>query len=458
MVRERVKQMVCVEGWEPQEQMEYAIEAKKDAVYYIRVDESQNEYYWAREAESNIFGWIPVKCMKGNKKYANVESEIPVRDAYNSFDEAFDFPDFSKSNNWMSKCLTKEMYIKLRDRATPNGYTIDEAIQTGVDNPAHPYIMTVGATAGDEETYEVFKELFDPMIAGRHNGYPADFVQPTCLDHTQLNHDGFDEKYVLSSRVRTGRSIRGLCMPPYCNRAERRKVEEIVSSMSANLGEYHEDLAGHYEKLSEMTEERHEELINKHLMFDKPVSPLLRSGGMARDWPDARGVHLGDNETFIIWANEEDHVRIVSMQKDGNMKDVFERFCVACNGMETELKKRGYEYMHNEHLGYVLACPSNLGTGIRAGVHAKIPLLSQHPKFEEILINLRLQKRGVGGVDTAAEGGIFDLSNLDRLGFSEVQLVQFVCDGVDKIVELEKALEAEEDISDRIPEAIQTPW
>merc|ERR1712066_133144 len=101
--------------------------------------------------------------------------------------------------------------------------------------------------------------------------------------------------------------------------------------------------------------------------------------------------------------------------------------------------------MHNEHLGYVLACPSNLGTGIRAGVHVKIPLLSQHEKFDEILKNLRLQKRGVGGVDTASEGGIFDLSNLDRLGFSEVQLVQMVCDGINKLVQLEKCLEAGED-------------
>merc|ERR1712026_232741 len=145
-------------------------------------------------------------------------------------------------------------------------------------------------------------------------------------------------------------------------------------------------------------------------------------------------------------------------QMDGNMAEVFKRFCVACTSIESEMKKNGHEYMHNDHLGYVLACPSNLGTGIRAGVHAKIPLVSQHPKFGEILQNLRLQKRGVGGVDTASEGGVFDLSNLDRLGFSEVQLVQFVCDGVDAIVELEKALEAEEDISERIPAPIQTPW
>ena len=68
------------------------------------------------------------------------------------------FPNPSlQHNNWMAKCLTREIYAKLRDRATPSGFTLDNVIQTGVDNPGHPFIMTVGAVAGDEETYEVFK-------------------------------------------------------------------------------------------------------------------------------------------------------------------------------------------------------------------------------------------------------------------------------------------------------------
>ncbi len=51
------------------------------------------------------------------------------------FPAAEDFPDLTKHNNWMAKCLTPEIYAKLRDRVTPNGYTIDQMIQTGVDNP-----------------------------------------------------------------------------------------------------------------------------------------------------------------------------------------------------------------------------------------------------------------------------------------------------------------------------------
>ena len=65
-------------------------------------------------------------------------------------DGNYNFPDLSKHNNWMAKCLTKEKYRKLFSLKTPNGVTIDDIIQTGVDNPGHPFIYTVGCVAGDE--------------------------------------------------------------------------------------------------------------------------------------------------------------------------------------------------------------------------------------------------------------------------------------------------------------------
>merc|ERR1711931_461227 len=114
------------------------------------------------------------------------------------------------------------------------------------------------------------------------------------------------------------------------------------------------------------------------------------------------------------------------------MEAVWKRFCNAINQIETIMKADGHEYMYSEHLGYILTCPSNLGTGIRAGVHIKIPLLSKHEKFADILKAMRLQKRGTGGVDTGSgnDDGWFDISNADRLGNSERELVQKVCNGV----------------------------
>lgn len=65
----------------------------------------------------------------------------------------------------MAECLTPTIYAKLRNKMTPNGYTLDQCIQTGVDNPGHPFIKTVGMVAGDEESYEV-----KPRVVGSRGG------------------------------------------------------------------------------------------------------------------------------------------------------------------------------------------------------------------------------------------------------------------------------------------------
>ncbi|KAJ8247494.1 hypothetical protein GJAV_G00247050 [Gymnothorax javanicus] len=380
-----------------------------------------------------------------NKEYVDAGSLVRRR-----YPASAEYPDLRKHNNCMASHLTPTIYAKLCDKSTPNGYTLDEAIQTGVDNPGHPFIKTVGMVAGDEESYEVFAELFDPVIKERHNGYdPVTMTHPTDLDSSKIRSGQFDERYVLSSRVRTGRSIRGLSLPPACTRAERREVERVVvDALNGLQGE----LSGQYYSLTAMTEREQQQLIDDHFLFDKPVSPLLTCAGMARDWPDARGIWHNNEKTFLVWINEEDHTRVISMEKGGNMKRVFERFCKGLKEVEKLIMEKGWEFMWNERLGYVLTCPSNLGTGLRAGVHVKLPRLSKDPRFGKILDNLRLQKRGTGGVDTAAVGSTFDISNLDRLGKSEVELVQIVIDGVNYLIECEKRLERGQDI--RIPPPI----
>lgn len=379
-----------------------------------------------------------------------------MKAAYKKYPASADFPDLTKHNNWMAKTLTPEVYAQLRERTTPSGYTMDNAIQTGVDNPGHPFIMTVGATLGDEESYETFKPMFDPLIAKRHNGYGPNDKHKTDLNADGLVNGEFDPEYVRSSRVRTGRSIRGIGLPTHCTRAERREVEKILSAACAKL---EGPLAGAYESLKDMTEERQDQLIDEHLLYDKPVSPLLIASGMARDWPDGRGVFLSADKNLVVWVNEEDHARIISMEKSASMTSVWKRFCNSLNDVEKIMKEAGHEYMYSDHLGYILTCPSNLGTGIRAGVHIKIPLLSKHEKFGEILQAMRLQKRGTGGVDTGSgnEDGWFDISNNDRLGASELQLVQQVCNGVNKFVELEKALAGGGDIAEEVQKIIDNP-
>eukprot|EP00794_Sanderia_malayensis_P009510 gene9510-biopygen7851 len=314
--------------------------------------------------------------------------------------------------------IRREKHQLLSDifQETPSGYTLDQAIQTGVDNPGHPFITTVGIVAGDEESYEVFSELMDTIIEKRHNGFKKTDSHVTEFDASKIKGGNFDENYVLSSRCRTGRAIKNYSLPPHCTRAERREVERVVKNA---LDKLTGEMSGTYYPLKDMTEDEQNQLIDDHFLFDKPVSPLLTCAGMARDWPDARGIWHNDKKNFLAWVNEEDHTRVISMEKGGNMKRVFERFCDGLKKVEDNIKKEGEGFMWSKHLCYIFTCPSNLGTGLRAGVHVKLPHLAKHEMFGKLLEHLRLQKRGTGGVDTAAVDGTFDISNLDRLGFSE---------------------------------------
>ncbi|KAB1733558.1 arginine kinase, partial [Klebsiella pneumoniae] len=173
----------------------------------------------------------------------------------------------------------------MSSKSTPSGFTLDDCIQTGVDNPGHPFIMTVGCVAGDEESYEVFKELFDPIISDRHGGYKPTDKHTTDLNWENLKGgDDLDPNYVMSTRVRTGRSIKGFTLPTTNSRGERRAVEKLsIEALNSLDGEF----KGKYYPLKDMSDKEQEQLIADHFLFDKPVSPLLLAAGMARDWPDA---------------------------------------------------------------------------------------------------------------------------------------------------------------------------
>merc|ERR1719158_515011 len=133
----------------------------------------------------------------------------------------------------MTDVLKKDptMYGRLKDKRTVNGVGLARCIKTGMDNKGHPMIKTCGLVAGDEECYDVFAELFDPVIDIRHGGYPASAKHPTDMDVSKLSSTSIDPtgKYVISTRVRTGRSIRGLRLPPNITKNERREVERLMA-------------------------------------------------------------------------------------------------------------------------------------------------------------------------------------------------------------------------------------
>merc|ERR1711967_48418 len=124
--------------------------------------------------------------------------------------------------------------------------------------------------------------------------------------------------------------------------------------------------------------------------------------------------------------------------EDGKkIKDVTARFMRACDEVQKVLKAAGSDFMHNDHLGWVLTCPSNLGTGLRAGTMVKLPKVSARDDWKNLCKVMGLQARGTGGVDSANTGGTWDVSNADRIGKGEVDLVNTLIEGAAQLVKWE---------------------
>lgn len=356
------------------------------------------------------------------------------------------FPLYTDHQCMVRKHLTLEMYEKNFDKVTPNGVTFDKCIQPSVDFNG----KITGLVAGDEESYTVFSDLFDAVIDEHHLGFKPSEKHPAPeLDPSKLVNGKLDETYVKSCRIRTGRSIRGLCLPPAICRAERRRVAEILSSALNGL---EGDLKGKYYPLADMTKEEEQRLIDDHFLFQKPTGHLMTNSNAVRDWPDARGIWHNDKKNFLIWVNEEDHCRVISMQQGGDMLATFDRFCTGLKEVESLMKAKGHEFMHSDRLGYLCTCPTNIGTGLRCSVHVQLKNLSKHPKFDDIVKGLQMQKRGTAGEHTAAVDDTYDLSNAARLKKTEREFVQLVINGVNKIIEMEKRLAEGKSIDDLLPE------
>lgn len=350
-----------------------------------------------------------------------------------------------KHRSLMAKHLTPEMYERLKNRRTSSGYSLDQAIQTGIDTPH----LGVGVVAGDEESYQTFKELMDIVIESWHGYKPTDSHR-TDIDSRKIQDGILPSQYVISTRIRAGRSVRGLSLPPGTSRGERREVERVLSKALGNL---RGDLKGKYYPLSKMTKSEEEQLIEDHFLFQKPGGgTLLTNAGAARDWPDGRGIFHNDEKTFLVWINEEDHMRVIAMQDGGDVKAVFDRFSRGVSQVESVVQDEGSEYMYDEHLGFVCTCPSNLGTGLRASVMIKLPCLAEHSKlFYELCDKFKLQARGSKGEHSPpGPGGVYDISNKARIGYSEVELVQTMINGIWKLIELEEDLKHNRPIGSKI--------
>ncbi|KZC04591.1 PREDICTED: arginine kinase-like [Dufourea novaeangliae] len=338
------------------------------------------------------------------------------------------------SASLLKKHLSRAIFDKLKIRATNNGSTLMDVIQSGLKNPdSH-----VGLYAADQQSYDIFAELFDPVIEEYHGNFTPQDVHPE-LDwgsSEELGDLDPDGKYVISTRIRCARSIDGYTLNPTMTMNDYQELENKVQMALKSL---EGELKGTFYTLMAMDKETQQQLIDDHFLF-KEGDRFLEAANSNRFWPSGRGIFFNDAKTFLVWCNEEDHLRLISMEKGGNLSSVHARLVKAVTEVGQKLK-----FSRHRRLGYLTFCPTNLGTTIRASVHAKLPKLSaDYPRFEEIASMYNLQIRGTEGEHTESKGGVYDISNKRRLGLTEREVVLEMRNGVLELIKQEKQLEERE--------------
>jgi creatine kinase len=339
-----------------------------------------------------------------------------------------DFPFIASQHSLVAKHVTKEKWDALKNIKTKtSGFTLAKAIACAVTfNNQH-----CGIYAGDWDSYKDFAPVFDPLIQEYH-GISASSKHTSDMDFTKITGNIVDGAPVKSTRIRVGRSIDGFGLSPGITKEQRVGVENLMKNA---IQTFSGDLAGKYYPLTGMDEGVRQQLVDDHFLF-MSGDRNLTVAGMERDWPEGRGIFHNDAKTFLIWINEEDQLRIISMENGGNVKGVFERLCNGIKMVQDSVKKEsGKDFCLDEKYGYVHSCPTNLGTGMRASVHIDLPGWTRHSidKLKARCEELHLQPRGTRGESGGQTGHTYDISNKHRLGYSEVQLVQKMIDGVNTL-------------------------
>ena len=336
----------------------------------------------------------------------------------------------SDSKSLLKKYLTKEVFDNLKTKKTSFGSTLLDVVQSGFEN----HDSGVGLYAPDAEAYTVFADLFDPVIEDYHFGFKKTDKHPpkNWGDVSSFGNLDPNNEFVVSTRVRCGRSMEGYPFNPCLTEEQYKEMEGKVSSTLSGL---EGELKGTFYPLTGMSKDVQQKLIDDHFLF-KEGDRFLQAANACRYWPSGRGIYHNDKKTFLVWCNEEDHLRLISMQMGGDLGEVYRRLVTAVNDIEKRIP-----FSHNDRLGFLTFCPTNLGTTVRSSVHIKVPKLAANKaQLEEVAAKYNLQVRGTRGEHTEAEGGVYDISNKRRMGLTEYDAVKEMYDGIAEIIKIEKEL------------------
>jgi len=377
-------------------------------------------------------------------------------------------PNLSKHHSFMVDVLRKDMSIleRLGDRKTSLGVSLLQCIKPGIDCQGHELVKVAGISAGDQECFELFSEVFNPVISQLHPGWSPERSHCWDSDPDRIEDVTIDPtgRYAVFASMETRRNFQGLRMSTCCSKDERRAVERIATlvmetATGEQKGTYYplRMSQSHEPKPGGMTVHQEERLRGVGLLFAEPDSRIKLSAGLGRHWPDARGVFVGEMQGLYTWCNEEDHLRFFARQHTAiDLKKLWARLKRTVDSMEQGAQQRGYSYARSDRLGYVTTDPSRLGCALRISVSLRIPLLAEAADLPGLCRTFGLQS--TQEVTSASHGGVWSVSTSDCLGTSEVELVARISRGCAALVALEQRLESNEPIYDAMPGLGSQPY
>jgi protein arginine kinase len=230
-------------------------------------------------------------------------------------------------------------------------------------------------------------------------------------------------RIVFSSRLRLARNINHHPFPGWAKKAEREKVLALVQPAVTELPEMREAIIN--DSMEHFTPLEKQVLVEQHLISREHAAKNAGSG-----------LIISKNRTLSIMINEEDHLRIQSLRSGLQLKALLK----AVDKLDTELEEK-LDFAFSPQIGYLTACPTNVGTGMRASAMMHLPALVLDDQITSIIkaVNkLGLAVRGLYGEGTEALGNLFQISNQMTLGESEDDIVKKLTKVIEQVIEHEE--------------------
>ncbi len=246
-----------------------------------------------------------------------------------------------------------------------------------------------------------------------------DFLTPSA---EVCRRTGPHDKIVFSSRVRLARNLPGVSFPGHGKKADRVRAYEQLMPAVQSVPEMAGGLA---ESMERLTPSDKQLLVERHLISREHAAKGAGSGFI-----------LNREESFCVMVNEEDHLRMQALRPGLQLREAW----VAIDALDTALQER-LEFAFSSQYGYLTACPTNLGTGIRVSAMLHLPglvLSEQVSQIIQAVSKLGLAVRGLYGEGTEALGNIFQVSNQMTLGESETEIVERINKVLQQVIEHEE--------------------